>query len=135
MAEFITKCPHCGGELQVQDEWIGMDLECPLCKKHFTLSAETPGCDQGEGSSDYTEDCDELSKAQLKKLVIAAVVLVIAIAGLLFTLVEDAKEDCIIQDNVVLGVKKGRDVVSQVQTTRLALNSKIRSAESFSVFS
>ena len=59
MAEFITKCPHCGGELQVQDEWIGMDLECPLCKKHFTLSAETPECDQEEVSSDYTEDCDD----------------------------------------------------------------------------
>ena len=37
MAEFITKCPHCNSELQVQDEWIGMEVECPLCKKMFVI--------------------------------------------------------------------------------------------------
>ena len=38
MAEFITKCPHCNNDLQVQDEWIGMDLECPLCHKIFAIN-------------------------------------------------------------------------------------------------
>ena len=38
MAEFITKCPHCNAELQVQDEWIGMNVECPQCQKTFTIS-------------------------------------------------------------------------------------------------
>ena len=37
MAEFITKCPHCNAELQVQDEWIGMEVECPQCKKMFVI--------------------------------------------------------------------------------------------------
>ena len=37
MAEFITKCPHCNEELQAQDEWIGMEVECPNCKKVFTV--------------------------------------------------------------------------------------------------
>ena len=37
MAEFITKCPHCNAELQAQDEWIGMEVECPQCKKTFTV--------------------------------------------------------------------------------------------------
>ena len=37
MAEVITKCPHCNEELQVQNEWIGMEAECPNCKKAFTL--------------------------------------------------------------------------------------------------
>ena len=38
MAEFITKCPHCNSELQVQDEWIGMEVECPLCHKMFAIN-------------------------------------------------------------------------------------------------
>ena len=37
MAEFITKCPHCNSELQVQDEWIGMEIECPQCEEKFCL--------------------------------------------------------------------------------------------------
>ena len=38
MAEFITKCPHCNSELQVQDEWIGMEVECPQCRKIFAIN-------------------------------------------------------------------------------------------------
>lgn len=38
MAEFITKCPYCEAELQAQDEWIGMELECPLCHKMFAIN-------------------------------------------------------------------------------------------------
>ena len=41
MSEFITKCPHCNAELQAQDEWMGMEVECPLCKKSFTIIKET----------------------------------------------------------------------------------------------
>ena len=38
MAEFITTCPHCDAELQAQDEWIGMEVECPLCHKMFAIN-------------------------------------------------------------------------------------------------
>ena len=37
MAEFITKCPHCSTELQVKDEWIYMEIECPQCEEKFCL--------------------------------------------------------------------------------------------------
>ena len=88
MAEFITKCPHCGGELQVQDEWIGMDLECPLCKKHFTLSAETPKNDPDAVFDEETEDFEKLYiKAKLgslkKKLIAVAPVVVILVIVLI----------------------------------------------------
>ena len=42
MAEFITKCPHCNTELQAQDEWVGMEVECPECQKTFIVEN---GCD------------------------------------------------------------------------------------------
>ena len=37
MAEFEIQCPHCGTTLTVQEEWIGMNVECPLCKKNFVI--------------------------------------------------------------------------------------------------
>ena len=37
MAEFITKCPHCQNDLRVEDEWDGMDVDCPICSKTFTV--------------------------------------------------------------------------------------------------
>ena len=41
MAEFITKCPHCNNDLQVQDEWIGMEVECPICHNTFVIANPT----------------------------------------------------------------------------------------------
>ena len=37
MAEFIVKCPHCNAELQAQEEWGGMELDCPVCNEKFVL--------------------------------------------------------------------------------------------------
>ena len=42
MAEFITKCPHCNIELQVQEEWVGMEVGCPQCQKTFTITPNVP---------------------------------------------------------------------------------------------
>ena len=40
MSQFETKCPNCGTALSVQDEWIGMEVECPQCKQQFTIRKE-----------------------------------------------------------------------------------------------
>ena len=37
MGEFITACPYCKAKLQALDEWIGMEVECPNCKRVFTV--------------------------------------------------------------------------------------------------
>ena len=42
MAEFNTKCPHCNAELEVQDEWLGMEVECPICKQAFAVTKTEP---------------------------------------------------------------------------------------------
>ncbi len=42
MAEFTTKCPHCNTELVVEEDWIGMEVECPSCQQSFTVAKEAP---------------------------------------------------------------------------------------------
>ena len=37
MAEFTTKCPRCKTELTIQEEWIGMEAECPECRHTFVI--------------------------------------------------------------------------------------------------
>ena len=37
MSMVETKCPHCHAGLQIQEEWIGMDVECPECKREFKI--------------------------------------------------------------------------------------------------
>lgn len=37
MVEFISKCPHCQSDLLLQDDWIGMVVECPICSKSFSV--------------------------------------------------------------------------------------------------
>ena len=39
MAQFVTRCPQCRNELEVQEEWIGKKAECPACKKRFEITA------------------------------------------------------------------------------------------------
>ena len=34
---FNVNCPHCNELLQVEEEWCGMNLECPSCGKSFEL--------------------------------------------------------------------------------------------------
>ncbi|MBR7138912.1 MAG: hypothetical protein IKD44_05155 [Lentisphaeria bacterium] len=35
MAEFISQCPHCQSDLQLQDDYTGMAVKCPVCSKSF----------------------------------------------------------------------------------------------------
>ena len=37
MATYNINCPHCGGTLEVQDEWAGMETTCPLCSNAFVI--------------------------------------------------------------------------------------------------
>lgn len=42
MAEFTAKCPHCSAELVAEEDWIGMEVECPTCSRSFILAKEPP---------------------------------------------------------------------------------------------
>ena len=42
MAKFMQLCPFCRQQLEVQDEWIGMDVECPSCGKTFPVAKGAP---------------------------------------------------------------------------------------------
>lgn len=40
MSEFLSKCPHCKSDLQMQDEWRGKKVQCPICSTQFTVPLE-----------------------------------------------------------------------------------------------
>jgi len=40
MATFTFNCPQCGNLLSGEDEWRGMETECPECKKHIVVPIE-----------------------------------------------------------------------------------------------
>ena len=39
MAAFKQNCPHCMSELEMETDWIGIEVECPGCKQPFTVNA------------------------------------------------------------------------------------------------
>ena len=42
MPLITTKCPHCNAELDAQENWVGMEVECPACQKSFTVEKNIP---------------------------------------------------------------------------------------------
>ena len=40
MAEFISNCPHCKANIQLKNEWIGLEVRCPVCSKAFTVTPQ-----------------------------------------------------------------------------------------------
>ena len=41
MASFMLFCPHCNNMLNIEEEWRGMEVSCPLCSKKFTVPGNT----------------------------------------------------------------------------------------------
>ena len=41
MATFTFTCPHCQQKFEADEEWIGMQVECPACKQNITIAKET----------------------------------------------------------------------------------------------
>ena len=39
---FIFRCPKCGEKLEAQDEWNGMETECPQCNERITIVRVQP---------------------------------------------------------------------------------------------
>ncbi|MBQ7206847.1 MAG: hypothetical protein IJS01_03515 [Lentisphaeria bacterium] len=37
MAAYNINCPHCGGTLEVQEDWSCMETNCPLCQGAFVI--------------------------------------------------------------------------------------------------
>lgn len=41
MAEVSIHCPHCNAELTSDDQYLGMEVECPLCHELFAVTGRT----------------------------------------------------------------------------------------------
>ena len=38
MAKFYFLCPQCGHQVKAEDEWIGLEAQCPHCGKNITIT-------------------------------------------------------------------------------------------------
>ena len=58
MSEFVSKCPYCGTELILDEEWIGRNAQCFSCDNKFHIAK--PNDDAKENIISGT---DELNKS------------------------------------------------------------------------
>ena len=69
MGNFNSRCPHCGITLEVQQNWIGMDVSCPKCGKNFTVQTPHPSPSaENSGSSALKEKVIGVSDNLKQKL-------------------------------------------------------------------
>ena len=47
MASFKFSCPHCGKHVEAEEEWVGMEVECPHCQNtiHIPQKFSIEGAD------------------------------------------------------------------------------------------
>ncbi|MBO4648803.1 MAG: hypothetical protein J5806_11680 [Lentisphaeria bacterium] len=57
MANYDMNCPHCGTELEVQDEWTGMEMSCPSCQNAFTVPPRPEPVEATSQSAAYDVFC------------------------------------------------------------------------------
>ena len=54
MAKFLSKCPHCKSDLELNDEWLGMEVQCPICSNSFKVTKKATPPPPLSGSANRT---------------------------------------------------------------------------------
>ena len=68
MAEKNIGCPHCGQELSIEEQYLGMEVECPTCHKTFVASSQTEQAISRVENTGIAENVDESGTSQKNKL-------------------------------------------------------------------
>ncbi|MBQ7207124.1 MAG: hypothetical protein IJS01_04935 [Lentisphaeria bacterium] len=59
MAEKNISCPHCGQELSIEEQYLGMEVECPTCRKSFTAGSPTTETAPQAEEAVFVDDVEE----------------------------------------------------------------------------
>ena len=96
MATFNFNCPECGNLLSGEDEWRGMESECPYCQKNIIIPNHTPSY-----------------KNKKKKIVLTVVVafFLLALSLLSFFLLDFSKPTFLLEE--IIGVNLGQHVTNK----------------------
>lgn len=62
---FIFSCPNCKQELEAEEEWIGMKVECPACKKMIIISKGI-NVERHENKNDSANRDQDVTKSGLQ---------------------------------------------------------------------
>ena len=52
MAEIIIDCPHCGTSMAVEEEYLGMEFQCPVCNQKFIVERPDDAAEQDDLASE-----------------------------------------------------------------------------------
>ena len=83
---FIVNCPKCGKPLQMQEDWIGMQLTCPLCQGSVTVfapEAQTLPPEPPQTASNAASSSGAAVAVSKKLLFLIAGVVLLLIAGII----------------------------------------------------
>ena len=103
MAKFNVDCPHCGGTAEVQEEWIGMEVECPYCQKSYIIPENNaqekeilPKCPNGghdlQPGAEFCPECGEDDSDDLWMLVLITLFFISLGVGFFMPVVLDRYE-------------------------------------------
>ena len=63
MAEFKIRCPHCDAELLAEDRWLGIEVQCPSCRRTFIAEKKVPKSPDAIPKQDYKTRCPHCGAA------------------------------------------------------------------------
>ena len=91
MAEFLAKCPHCSSDLQMQDKWVNLEVECPICKNKFICVTI---CSNGkiESTKENFSIRNRISTYKKKKVVLATIISVVILSIVIAVLMPGSKD-------------------------------------------
>lgn len=58
-----THCPNCNGELTIDQQWVGRNVECPYCNKKFEFQGSAPAA-----NTQYSQPSQRKAVKQYKVL-------------------------------------------------------------------
>ena len=56
MAEKSIKCPHCSTTISLEEEYLGMEVQCPVCNQNFVVEADGGSNAPAENAVETTAD-------------------------------------------------------------------------------
>lgn len=113
MADIHFPCPHCDGNLEVEDEGAGMEIPCPNCSRPITIP--------NRSASEELRPVSSTAATNFTKTIkLIAIVIAMAIGGILGkaiveTIFENRNRDTVRFDQVLVEISEKANATMPIQ--------------------